>query len=318
MALYQTTQAEQEAFFASIMPAFLDFVRQHSATVEGIELATSLQGISSMQCLQELGGVVKVVRVPLNMMTANVDEAEQRALAAAQSADEKAALAVAAAQNADEKAALVTAAVLDISNEKALAIAATQNANEKAGLADSIYKTVKAWYESVSPAWTVWFNATQSDWDTWFNARKVEWPEWYNGVKSAYETWIAAAQAAETERQAAEAIRNREEATRKANEVQRVNAEAQRVADELERDSHPLKRGDNGNWWRWDMTTTPHQYVDTGILADGGIMYPVFVVDPDDGGLYMYYTTEVEKSRFALDESDGGLYFYPKGGSGTN
>lgn len=243
--MYQTNQAENEAFFVEIMPAFLEYVRQHSATVEGVELATSLQGISSMQCLQELGGVVKVVRVPLSMMTYNVQEAEQRANDAADAADMAAGRANTAAANANDKAALVTAAVLDIATEKAAATAAAQNANSKADLANSIYQTVKAWYESINPAWSTWFTATQSDWTTWFNARKAEWPEWYNGIKSAYETWVAAAQQAETARQTAEATRQGNESTRQTQETTRQGNETTRQGNETTRQNQEATRVGN-------------------------------------------------------------------------
>lgn len=243
--MYQTNQAENEAFFAMVLPAFLEYVRQHAATVEGVELATSLQGISSMQCLQELGGVVKVVRVPLSMMTYNVNEAEQRANDAADAADAAAGRANTAAANANDKAALVTAAVLDIATEKAAATAAAQSANSKADLANSIYQTVKAWYESINPAWSTWFTATQSDWTTWFNARKAEWPEWYNGIKSAYETWVAAAQQAETARQTAEATRQGNESTRQTQETTRQGNETTRQGNETTRQNQEATRVGN-------------------------------------------------------------------------
>lgn len=243
--MYQTNQAENEAFFAMVLPAFLEYVRQHAATVEGVELATSLQGISSMQCLQELGGVVKVVRVPLSMMTYNVSQAEQRANDAADAADAAAGRANTAASNANDKAALVTEAVLDIAAEKAAATAAAQNANGKADLANSIYQTVKAWYESVNPAWSTWFTATQSDWTTWFNARKAEWPEWYNGIKSAYETWVAAAQQAETARQTAEATRQGNESTRQTQETTRQGNETTRQGNETTRQNQEATRVGN-------------------------------------------------------------------------
>lgn len=44
------------------------------------------------------------------------------------------------------------------------------------------------------------------------------------------------------------------------------------LAEEL--NSHPQKQGDNGNWWKWD--TKQKAYVDTGIIARGGAMYPTF------------------------------------------
>ena len=257
--MYQTNQAENEAFFAMVLPAFLEYVRQHAATVEGVELATSLQGISSMQCLQELGGVVKVVRVPLSMMTYNSSQAEQRANDAADAADAAAGRANTAASNANDKAALVTAAVLEIAAEKAAATAAAQNANGKADLANSIYQTVKAWYESVNPAWSTWFTATQSDWTTWFNARKAEWPEWYNGVKSAYETWLAAAQQAETARQQAETTRQSNESTRQNQETTRQGNETTRQGNETTRENHESTRISNETTRQSNETTRQNQ-----------------------------------------------------------
>ena len=44
------------------------------------------------------------------------------------------------------------------------------------------------------------------------------------------------------------------------------------IAQEL--NEHPVKMGDNGNWWQWNIRT--HAYEDTGIVARGGAMYPTF------------------------------------------
>ena len=147
-----------------------------------------------------------------------------------------------AAQNANEKAQQVTSAILDIQAEKSAATSAAQNANEKAGLANTIYQTVKTWYESVGPAWSTWFTATQSDWTTWFNARKSEWTQWYNGIKSAYETWLTAAQQAETARQTAETTRQNQESTRESQESTRQNQESTRQNQESTRQSQELTR----------------------------------------------------------------------------
>ena len=45
-----------------------------------------------------------------------------------------------------------------------------------------------------------------------------------------------------------------------------------KIAKEL--NDHPQKQGDNGNWWQWDLSK--HTYVDTGVIARGGAMYPAF------------------------------------------
>ena len=44
------------------------------------------------------------------------------------------------------------------------------------------------------------------------------------------------------------------------------------IAKEL--NEHPQKQGDNGNWWKWNVNT--HAYEDTGIVARGATMYPIF------------------------------------------
>ena len=53
-------------------------------------------------------------------------------------------------------------------------------------------------------------------------------------------------------------------------------AEASKTQTALakELNDHPLKQGDNGNWWKWNVNT--HAYEDTGIVARGATMYPIF------------------------------------------
>lgn len=85
----------------------------------------------------------------------------------------------------------------------------------------------------------------------------------------------------ETARQNAETIRNNNETARKTAETKRqqdtsaaiTNSQTQTaIAQEL--NEHPVKIGDNGNWWQWNIKT--HAYEDTGIVARGGAMYPTF------------------------------------------
>lgn len=93
---------------------------------------------------------------------------------------------------------------------------------------------------------------------------------------------------AENTRNSNETARQNAETTRNNNETARKNAENQRqkdtstaisnsqtqtaIAQEL--NEHPVKMGDNGNWWQWNIRT--HSYEDTGIVARGGAMYPTF------------------------------------------
>ena len=85
----------------------------------------------------------------------------------------------------------------------------------------------------------------------------------------------------ETARQEAEITRNNNETARKTAETKRqqdtstaiTNSQTQTaIAQEL--NEHPVKMGDNGNWWQWNSKT--HAYEDTGIVARGGAMYPTF------------------------------------------
>lgn len=129
--------------------------------------------------------------------------------------------------------------------------------------------------------------------------------------KATYDTLTskAAIEQNESARQAAEKTRQTQETTRQTQESARVEAEKQRVSAEngrataesgrvkaetkretdtkaaiassktqtdlaKEMNDHPPKMGSNGNWWQWDLSK--HEYVDTGVIARGGAMYPSF------------------------------------------
>nr|DAI87554.1 MAG TPA: hypothetical protein [Caudoviricetes sp.] len=86
---------------------------------------------------------------------------------------------------------------------------------------------------------------------------------------------------AEKARVAAENTRNSNEATRKTAETKRqqdtstaITQSQTQTAIAQELNEHPVKMGDNGNWWQWNIKT--HAYEDTGIVARGGAMYPTF------------------------------------------
>ena len=97
-----------------------------------------------------------------------------------------------------------------------------------------------------------------------------------------------ARQTAETTRNSNETARQNAETTRNNNEMARKTAETQRQKDTStaisnsqtqtaiakELNEHPVKMGDNGNWWQWNIRN--HAYEDTGIVARGGAMYPTF------------------------------------------
>lgn len=82
-----------------------------------------------------------------------------------------------------------------------------------------------------------------------------------------------------------------------------ANTQADRAKEQAD---NPPKMGDNGNWWKWDEAQK--KYVDTGILAKGGVLYPTFSIDDDDMVLYMEFEDEVSDKLIKFDEQTGELY----------
>ncbi len=137
MGQIQTPQMELEAFCAQLAPVFLEYLRTHGTAVDRIEVATSLDGITSLPARYSLGGVEKNVLAPLKLLTKDVDVQ----IAVCQQATTKANT---AADNANAAANRVTTAITDISAEKAAAQAATAKANAAATNADNSRKQIEA------------------------------------------------------------------------------------------------------------------------------------------------------------------------------
>lgn len=94
------------------------------------------------------------------------------------------------------------------------------------------------------------------------------------------------------------------EATTKANNAAK-NADTQ-AGRAKEHADNPPKMGDNGNWWTWDETK--NAYVDSGVLAKGGVLYPTFHIEEDDMVLYMEFEDEVSDKLIKFDEATGEIY----------
>lgn len=103
------------------------------------------------------------------------------------------------------------------------------------------------------------------------------------------------------------ATSNANTATGNANKAtQNANNQANRAKQYAD---NPPKMGENGNWYKWNEAK--QAYEDTGILAKGGVLYPVFSIKPETMELEMYYQDEVAADMFAIDEN-GNLTFNPK------
>lgn len=110
-------------------------------------------------------------------------------------------------------------------------------------------------------------------------------------IQTAYENAVAATKKAETA----------------ANSANTAAGNADTQADRAkEQADNPPKMGDNGNWWKWDEAQK--KYVDTGVLAKGGVLYPTFSIDDDDMILYMEFEDKVSDKLIKFDEQTGELY----------
>lgn len=73
-----------------------------------------------------------------------------------------------------------------------------------------------------------------------------------------------------------------------------------------EQADNPPRMGENGNWWTWDETQK--KYVDSGVLAKGGVLYPTFHIEEDSMVLYMEFEDEVSDKLIKFDEATGEIY----------
>lgn len=242
---------EFEALCARLLPKFNEYLQRHSKNIFSCELATSLDGISTMPALYSKDGVQKQVIAPLSLLTKDVDIRIEEAKQATEEAN-------IAAGKANDAAASVNKTTTDLTAERKKvedAVSASKSQTEAAKQATE---------------------ATLSS-------------------KAAIESNEAKRQAAEQTRQSQEQARMDSETKRATAENARIAAEAGRVIAENKRiddtltaltesekqtnlaqelNDHPSKIGDNGNWWQWDLSK--HTYVDTGVIARGGAMYPAF------------------------------------------
>ena len=125
MGAIQTNQRELEAFYAAALPGFLEYLRTHGTSVGDVEMATTLEGITSLPARYMLGGVEKTVLAPLSLLTKEVDAQIIACVSATTSAN-------AAASEANAAAKKVTDAITDISTQKQAALNAASSANAAA------------------------------------------------------------------------------------------------------------------------------------------------------------------------------------------
>lgn len=302
-----TTNEEFEALCAALLPKFNEYLMRHSKNIFSCELATSLEGIKTMPALYDLNGVQKQVIAPLSLLTKNVD-AE---IAASKKATKEA---TTAAAKANDAAASVTKATTDLTVERKKvedAVAASKTATEAAKKATSdTLASKKAIEQNEATRQFAETARAKAETERATNeAARVEVEKKRVTAENARATAETARANSETTRDSSETTRKNQETTRQKQEAARVEAEKKRVSAEngrataesgrvkaenkretdtkaaiassktqtdlaKEMNDHPPKMGSNGNWWQWDLSK--HEYVDTGVIARGGAMYPSF------------------------------------------
>lgn len=270
---------ELDYIAAQLLPVVLEKLGVEAQGVSEVEVVSDLTGVFSLPAYKKVGGVEKVVEAPVSLL-------QDIALDSVNEATENAKAATGEALQAAKETKEVTA---DYTAVRGQVIAAGDRAN---AAADSVNDAKDKAKEAAAAANQAAAGANAA------KDKATEAADTANAVKEA--TLLAKAETIEATRKANEATVEATAATADAT----VQADrAKELAD------HPTMMGENGNWWKWDATLK--KYVDTGILAKGGVLYPTFYIDPDTMELIMNYQDEIVADMFNID-NEGNLTFNPK------
>lgn len=270
---------ELDYIAAQLLPVVLEKLGVEAQGVSEVEVVSDLTGVFSLPAYKKVGGVEKVVEAPVSLL-------QDIALDSVNEATENAKAATGEALQAAKETKEATA---DYTAVRGQVIAAGDRAN---AAADSVNDAKDKAKEAAAAANQAAAGANAA------KDKATEAADTANAVKEA--TLLAKAETLEATRKANEATVEATAATADAT----VQADrAKELAD------HPTIMGDNGNWWKWDATLK--KYVDTGILAKGGVLYPVFDINPETMELIMTYQDEIAADMFELNP-EGSLIFKPK------
>lgn len=270
---------ELDYIAAQLLPVVLEKLGVEAQGVSEVEVVSDLTGVFSLPAYKKVGGVEKVVEAPVSLL-------QDIALDSVNEATENAKAATGEALQAAKETKEATA---DYTAVRGQVIAAGDRAN---AAADSVNDAKDKAKEAAAAANQAAAGANAA------KDKATEAADTANAVKEA--TLLAKAETLEATRKANEAT---VEATAATATAQAQADRAKELAD------HPTMMGENGNWWKWDATLK--KYVDTGVLAKGGVLYPTFYIDPDTMELIMNYQDEIVVDMFNID-NEGNLTFNPK------
>jgi len=227
MGMIQTSQRELEAFYAMALPGFLDYLKVHGTSVDRVEMATTIEGITSLPGRYRLGGVEKNVLVPMDLLTKGVDIQIEACREATTNANT-------AADNANAAALRVETAIEDVGAVKQAALDAAAEAIEAAGTvlesADAAREATLKAEAATSEAEAATGRALQAASAAEETDREVSENE---RLRVMVETNRATA---EETRTAAESLRDEAEKIRAASEEERL------VAEGIREESEKLRR----------------------------------------------------------------------------
>lgn len=300
--------SDWSAICAALMPHFNDYLARRSKNVFECEQVNTLDHVSTVPALyDDQAGVRKQVIVPMKVFTSDIDaelEKAKKVTEAAKTATEKANTAAANADKANEG---LETKKQEVDNAVAESMTATEAAKKATSdtLAsktaieknESGRQTAEQTRQAQEAARQKSETLRSSNETSRQNqeASRVSQEKNRQSAETTRGVNETTRQSQESARQKQETARAEAENKRLAAESGRVLAENSRVSAENKRQSdtntaiinsilqtdlakemndHPPKMGSNGNWWQWDLSN--HEYVDTGVIARGGAMYPSF------------------------------------------
>lgn len=270
---------ELDYIAAQLIPVVLEKLGVEAQGVSEVEVVSDLNGVFSLPAYKKIGGVEKVVEAPVELL-------QEIALDSVKEATDNAKTATGEARQATKETKEATA---DFTAVRGQVLAAGDRAN---AAADSVNDAKDKAKEATAAA----IQATAGA-----NTAKDK-------ANLAADTTNAVKEATlQVKAETIEATKKANDATGKATAAT-VDATTQ-AGRAKELADHPTIMGENGNWWKWDATLK--KYIDTGILAKGGVLYPVFDIDPDTMELKMSYQDEIAADMFELN-AEGSLIFKPK------
>lgn len=270
---------ELDYIAAQLIPVVLEKLGVESQGVSEVEVVSDLTGIFSLPAYKKVGGVEKVVEAPVTLLQDIALDSVKEATDNAKTATSEALQAIKETKEATADYTAIRGQVLAAGDRANAAAASVNDAKDKAKEATTA--AIQA---------TAGANAAKD--------KANQAADTTNAVKEA--TIQAKAETIEATRKANEATGKSITATAGA------NAQADRAKELAD---HPTMMGENGNWWKWDSTLK--KYVDTGVLAKGGVLYPVFDIDPETMELKMSYQDDIAADMFVLN-TEGSLIFKPK------